>query len=198
MVLLGRLGGVEREGPVAVVRVTLPARTIRPRSRPRPVGEDLLRQHAVDLVVGVGTAVVQDGDLEVEVGRLAQGGKDDSAGRDAGQHQRVDAQRSEHDVEVAAREGADPALGDGDLAASGATRACTWVAGPFSLMSSDLAKAENDWFLALASGAPSRKATRTKITGSAAARAAATAPSSTASSGADFSAKRSTMRSACP
>ncbi len=39
MVLLGRLGGVEREGPVAVVRVTLPARTIRPRSRPRPVGE---------------------------------------------------------------------------------------------------------------------------------------------------------------
>ena len=40
--------------------------------------KDLLREHAVYLVVGVGARVAQDGEAEVEVGRLAEGRQDDA------------------------------------------------------------------------------------------------------------------------
>lgn len=45
----------------------------------------------MDLRVGVGTAVPQDGELVVQVGGLAEGGQHDTAGGDAGQGEGVDA-----------------------------------------------------------------------------------------------------------
>src|SRR4051812_36699884 len=100
-------------------------RGVRRRERRGPRGdvdhlglarEDLLEQDAVDLVVGVGARVAQDGEAEVEVGGLAQRRQDDAAGRDAAQRDVLDVAGAEHDVEVAARERAHAALDDDDLA----------------------------------------------------------------------------------
>ena len=91
---------------------------LRPRRDVEDVGlarEDLRRQHAVDLVVGVRAGVVQDRQAEVEVGGGAQGGEHDTARRDPAQHEVLDRAGAQDHVEVAAREGAHPALRDDGL-----------------------------------------------------------------------------------
>lgn len=82
----------------------------------RPLREQLLGEESVHLGVGVEAAVRQDGEAEVQVVGLAQGVQHDGTRGDAGEHKAVDAASPEHQVEVAAREGAPPPLGDHDVA----------------------------------------------------------------------------------
>jgi hypothetical protein len=73
------------------------------------------------LGVRVEAAVGQDGEVEVQVGGLAQGGQHDAAGGDAGEDEVIDAAGPEDNVQVTAGEGADPLLGDDDVVGLGAT-----------------------------------------------------------------------------
>src|ERR1700730_16764372 len=72
--------------------------------------EHLLQEYAMDLLVGVGAAVFEDGQVVVEVGCLPDGGQHDPAGGDAGQDKAAHFKAAENDLEVAAREGADSLL----------------------------------------------------------------------------------------
>src|SRR5437667_4010266 len=82
----------------------------------RLTGEHLPREHPVYLGVAVETGVGQYHQSVVEVGGLAQRREHDTAGGDAGENERVDVGRAEHDVEIAAGERADPAFGDENVA----------------------------------------------------------------------------------
>src|SRR5262245_17585420 len=70
------------------------------------------------LRVGIGATVFEDSELVIEVGGVPQSRKHHAARGYPGEHQFLDAQRPQENIEITARKGADPSLGDDDVVTS--------------------------------------------------------------------------------
>jgi hypothetical protein len=127
--------------------------------------EDLVEQHAVDLLVGIGTAVAQHDEPIVQVGGLAQCRENDATRRDPGQDKGLHALSPQNHVEIAPGEGTDAPLVDHDVPGLGFDRRVDLRGGPFATKVEESARAAKMRLFRLTSGAPTRNATRTYTTG---------------------------------